>query len=158
MLRAWAGGWAATEWPGLVAAIEDFPEPDRESADAPVDLLEPLTERELEVLRIAAEGLSNQAIAEGDLPGTLVYDCYVDEQTARFVFNEAYANEAYADSTAMLKHLERMMAAGIFDRVPELADFDLNVVLGEVSDEVRERLGEIGFDFHRQLAVMVRDG
>lgn len=98
------------------------------------------------------------AIVEGDLPGTLVYDCYVDEQTARFVFNEAYANEAYADSTAMLKHLERMMAAGIFDRVPELADFDLNVVLGEVSDEVRERLGEMGFDFHRQLAVMVRDG
>lgn len=64
MLRAWAGGWAATEWPGLVAAIEDFLEPDRESADAPVDLLEPLTGRELEVLRIAAEGLSNQAIAE----------------------------------------------------------------------------------------------
>lgn len=120
MLRAWAGGWAATEWPGLVATIEDFLEPDRESADAPVDLLEPLTGRELEVLRIAAQGRSNVAIVEGDLPG--------------------------------------MMAAGIFDRVPELADFDLNVVLGEVSDEVRERLGEMGFDFYRQLAVMVRDG
>lgn len=87
------------------------------------------------------------AIVESDLPGTLIYEFYVDEETSRFVWNEAYA-----DSAAMLKHAQRLMGAGIMERVPELVDFDFAVALGEVSDEIRETFGGMGFEFYQPHA------
>jgi pimeloyl-ACP methyl ester carboxylesterase/DNA-binding CsgD family transcriptional regulator len=54
-------------WPILVEEVRGFLEPDRRSSavrTGQVDVASLLSERELEVLRLAAEGLDNDAIAE----------------------------------------------------------------------------------------------
>lgn len=89
--------------------------------------------------------LADEAIAlvEADLPGTLVYECYVDRQTSRFAWHEVYA-----DGAAVLKHLDRFAEAGIVSRLPVLAEFDLALALGAgIDDGVRTQMEQMGFEF-----------
>ena len=53
----------APEYAGRLLAAFPAPEATLPSPDLPTALIEPLTERELEVLQLVAEGLSNQEIA-----------------------------------------------------------------------------------------------
>jgi pimeloyl-ACP methyl ester carboxylesterase/DNA-binding CsgD family transcriptional regulator len=51
-------------WPVFVSEVEEFMEPERSSRPAGVDVRQVLSARELEVLRLAADGYDNDAIAE----------------------------------------------------------------------------------------------
>jgi pimeloyl-ACP methyl ester carboxylesterase/DNA-binding CsgD family transcriptional regulator len=51
-------------WPVIVSEVEEFMEPDRHARPAGVDVSRVLSARELEVLRLAADGYDNDAIAE----------------------------------------------------------------------------------------------
>jgi LuxR family maltose regulon positive regulatory protein len=66
VLRSCMAQGIAPEWSGRLLAVlsERGPETEEASSGAALALVEPLSERELEVLRLAAAGLSNQAIAE----------------------------------------------------------------------------------------------
>jgi LuxR family maltose regulon positive regulatory protein len=67
VLRSCVAQGIAPEWSGRLLAALSERSPDTEEVfrhGAASSLVEPLTERELEVLRLAAAGLSNQAIAE----------------------------------------------------------------------------------------------
>lgn len=52
-------------WPGFVQEIQDFVRPDGQHSDKPdaFRTTEPLTTREVQVLRLAADGLSNEDVA-----------------------------------------------------------------------------------------------
>lgn len=76
-----------------------------------------------------------------------MYQIFGDEKTSRFV-----ARGDYVDSAAFQKHAERLMEAGVLARMAELADFDLNISLGEVDDDVRDLLGGLGFEIYAPLA------
>ena len=75
------------------------------------------------------------AIVERDLPGTVVYELFGNKETSRFV-----ARGDYVDGAAFQKHAERLMETGVLARMAELADFDLNISLGDVDDDVRDML------------------
>ena len=51
-------------WPVFVSEVEEFMEPERTSRPTGVDVSRVLSARELEVLRLAADGYDNDAIAE----------------------------------------------------------------------------------------------
>lgn len=87
------------------------------------------------------------AIVENDLPGTVTYASFIDEETSRFV-----ANGTYVDGAAFQKHAKRLMAAGILTRMADLAEFDLNIALGDVDDDVRDLLRNFGFKIYAPLA------
>lgn len=80
------------------------------------------------------------AVVEAELPGTVLYECYVDPESSRFVWHELYA-----DSDAILAHARRLMADGLAQQLPQVADFDFAVALGDPSPEARELLGQMGF-------------
>lgn len=103
------------------------------------------TAKDLDAFRAIFEEAA--AIVERDLPGTLVYEIFGDEETSRFV-----ARGDYVDSAAFQKHAERLMEAGVLARMAELADFDLNISLGDVDDDVRDLLGGLGFEIYAPLA------
>lgn len=103
------------------------------------------TAKDLDAFRAIFEEAA--AIVERDLPGTLVYEIFGDEKTSRFV-----ARGDYVDSAAFQKHAERLMEAGVLARMAELADFDLNISLGDVDDDVRDLLGGSGFEIFSPLA------
>lgn len=50
-------------WPEFLTAMEDFMRPDRGAATSPTPQVERLTEREAEMLHLAAAGMSNENIA-----------------------------------------------------------------------------------------------
>jgi quinol monooxygenase YgiN len=89
-------------------------------------------------------GLVKEAIdvVEAELPGTLGYEFFLDGDNARFV-----AHETYADSASMLAHLQQLMAIGVPQRLPAVVAFDSAFVLGEVTEEVRQALEPMGFQF-----------
>ena len=103
------------------------------------------TAKDLDALRVVFEEAA--AIVESDLPGTLVYEIYGDENTSRFV-----ARGDYVDSAAFQKHAERLMETGVLARMGELVDFDLNISLGEVDDDVRDLLDSFGFETYAPFA------
>ena len=103
------------------------------------------TAKDLDALCVVFEEAA--AIVESDLPGTLVYEIYGDENTSRFV-----ARGDHVDSAAFQKHAERLMEAGVLARMGELVDFDLNISLGEVDDDVRDLLDSFGFETYAPLA------
>lgn len=86
--------------------------------------------------------LADQAITvvEAELPGTVLYECYVDPESSRFVWHESYA-----DSDAVLAHAQRLIADGFPQQLPQVADFDFALALGDPSPEARELLGQMGF-------------
>jgi hypothetical protein len=94
--------------------------------------------------RQAFDGLLKEAVAgvEAELPGTLGYEFYVDEEGARFL-----AHEAYADSTAILAHLQHLTESGIPQRMMGAVAFESAFVLGDVTAEVRQALEPMGFQF-----------
>jgi quinol monooxygenase YgiN len=94
--------------------------------------------------RQAFDGLLKEAVAgvEAELPGTLSYEFYVDEDGTRFL-----AHESYADSAAILAHLGHLTENGIPQRMMSAVTFDAAFVLGDVSAEVRQALEPMGFHF-----------
>lgn len=88
--------------------------------------------------------IADQAVAlvEAELPGTVRYEFYIDPASSRFVWHETYA-----DSDAILAHAQRLLAEGLPQQLPEVADFEFAFALGEPSPEVRELLGQMGFEF-----------
>ena len=68
------------------------------------------TAKDLDALCVVFEEAA--AIVESDLPGTLVYEIYGDENTSRFV-----ARGDHVDSAAFQKHAERLMEAGVLARM-----------------------------------------
>lgn len=80
------------------------------------------------------------AVVEAEPPGTLQYECYIEPESSRFALHEAYANSA-----AVVTHVQRLMAEGILQQLPEVAELDLALALGDPSPEAREVLGPMGF-------------
>lgn len=97
--------------------------------------------------------LADRAIAtvEAVLPGTVRYECFVDEETSRFVWHEAYA-----DGAAILQHLQRFVESGIVEEIPQVAEFDFAVALGDVDSEVRAALERMGFSIYQHHASAMR--
>lgn len=103
------------------------------------------TAKDLDALRAIFEEAT--VIVERDLPGTLVYEIFGNKKTFRFV-----ARGDYVDGAAFQKHAERLMETGVLARMAELADFDLNISLGDVDDDVRDLLEGLGFETYTPLA------
>ena len=80
------------------------------------------------------------AVVEAEPPGTLVYECYIDATTSRFAWHEAYATSA-----ALVTHVQGLMSEGVLQQLPEVAEVDLALALGDLSAEAREVLGPLGF-------------
>lgn len=92
------------------------------------------------------KALAKEAVAlvTEQLPGTLTYECYIDEATSRFTWHEEYASDE-----AILQHLQVMIESGLFDRYPDLADFDFAAALGGPQDpKARAAIEEMGFGLY----------
>ena len=85
------------------------------------------------------------ALVEAELPGTLRYECFVDEANSRFVWHEAYA-----DSAAILQHAQRLVKSGLVEEIPQLMDFDFAVALGDVDPDARAAMEQMGFSIYRR--------
>lgn len=103
------------------------------------------TVRDLDAFRAISEEAA--AIVESDLPGTLVYEYFVNEKSSHFI-----ANEAYVGGPSIRKHAERLMAAGIVARMADQVDFDLNVALGDVDGDTSDLPSSFGFQIYEPLA------
>lgn len=78
------------------------------------------------------------------LPGTEMYECYIDKDTSRFTMHEEYPGDE-----AIRRHLEVMTESGVVDRAREVLDFDFVVALGDTLDQkVRSAMGDLGFSFY----------
>ena len=98
--------------------------------------------------------LAEQActFVEGNEPGVLRYECYVDPETSRFVWHEIYR-----DGPALLEHVERLMATGVPQQVDEVVDWEGMTVLGDVTDPaVRDVLEGMGADIIPPHVTLVR--
>jgi quinol monooxygenase YgiN len=97
--------------------------------------------------------LADRAIStvETELPGTLRYECFVDEATSRFVWHEAYA-----DGAAILQHFQHFVESGIVEQIPQLMEFDFAVVLGDVDPAARAALEQMQFGIYRRHAGVIR--
>lgn len=97
--------------------------------------------------------LADRAIAtvEAELPGTVRYECFVDEATSRFVWHEAYA-----DGAAILQHVQHFIESGIVEEIPQLMDFDFAVALGDVDPDARAALERMGFGIYQRHAGVIR--
>jgi quinol monooxygenase YgiN len=97
--------------------------------------------------------LADRAIAtvEAELPGTLRYECFVDEATSRFV-----QHEAYADSAAILQHVQTFVESGIVEDIRQLIDYDFGVALGDVDPDARAALEQIPFGVYQRHAGVIR--
>jgi quinol monooxygenase YgiN len=97
--------------------------------------------------------LADRAIAtvEAELPGTVRYECFVDEATSRFVWHEAYA-----DGAAILQHVQHFVDSGIVEEIPRLMDFEFAVALGDVDRDARAALEQMGFGVYQRHAGVSR--
>jgi quinol monooxygenase YgiN len=78
------------------------------------------------------------------LPGTEMYECYIDKDTSRFTMHEEYPGDE-----AIRRHLEVMTESGVVDRAREVLDLDFVVALGDPLDQkVRSAMGDLGFSFY----------
>ena len=91
------------------------------------------------------------ALVEKSEPGTLRYECFVDDRNAQFVWHEVYQ-----DGSAFFQHNQNLLEAGIMEEVGQLVDFDGMTVLGDVTDpDVREALDQMGAQIlNRQVGVV----
>ena len=64
LLRRAAAGGVASDFTRRLLAALDAPAPAAPSQSAPAGLAEPLTPREIEILRLVAAGMRNQEIAD----------------------------------------------------------------------------------------------
>lgn len=91
-------------------------------------------------------------LVEENEPGTLRYECFVDDETAQFVWHEVYE-----DGPAFFQHNENLAEAGIMEEAGQLVEFDGMTVLGDVDDpEVREALGQFGAQILRRHVGVMR--
>lgn len=97
--------------------------------------------------------LADRAIAtvKAELPGTVRYECFVDEATSRFVWHEAYA-----DGAAILQHAQHFIESGIVEKIPQVVDFDFAVALGDVDADARAALEQMGFGIYKRLDGVIR--
>lgn len=92
------------------------------------------------------------SLVEANEPGTLRYEGFVDEDTARFVWHEVYE-----DGSAFLQHNQNLAEAGVMQELGQLVDFDSMTVLGEVDDSsVREALEQFGAEVLQRHVGFVR--
>lgn len=91
------------------------------------------------------------SIVEADEPDVLAYECFVDEAESRFVWHEAYANGA-----AILQHVKNFTDAGLLEKIPAAMDFDVAIALGDVDDDARTVLEQMGFAILEPHAGVVR--
>lgn len=91
------------------------------------------------------------ALVEAELPGTIRYECFVDEAASRFVWHETFT-----DGAAILQHVQRFVEAGIVDGIMQLMEFDFKVGLGDVEPDVRAAMEQAGFGVHRPHAGATR--
>ncbi len=90
-------------WPVFVAEVERFLAPDRESADGVRPLLpDDLSAREVEVLRLAARGLSNEEIAA---------ELVVSLRTVERHFQNAYTKLGVQGRSARAAAVARLLSA-----------------------------------------------
>lgn len=95
--------------------------------------------RDLEAFKVLAD--EAVALVNRELPGTEMYECYVDEASSRFTWHEQFAGDE-----AILEHLQAMITSGVLDKLPELADFDFAVALGGPQDpKAQAAMKEMGF-------------
>lgn len=92
------------------------------------------------------------SLVETNEPGTLRYECFVDEESATFVWHEVYEDKA-----AFFQHNQNLSEAGIMEEVGELVDFEGMTVLGDVTDpELREALNQFGAQILKREVGVVR--
>lgn len=92
------------------------------------------------------------SLVEANEPGTLRYEGFVDEDTARFVWHEVYE-----DGSAFLQHNQNLAEAGVMQELGQLVEFDGMTVLGEVDDSsVREALEQFGAEVLQRHVGFVR--
>lgn len=94
----------------------------------------------------AFKALADEAVTLVDeqLPGTETYECYIDEATSRFTWHEEYASDE-----AIVAHLQAMIGSGVFDKLPEVADFDFAVALGGPREpKAQAAMEEMGFGIY----------
>ncbi len=92
------------------------------------------------------------SLVEANEPGTLRYECFVDEENATFIWYEVYE-----DSAAFLQHNQNLSEAGVMEEVGELVDFEGMTILGDVTDpELREALDQFGAQILKRKVGVVR--
>ncbi len=92
------------------------------------------------------------ALVEENESGTLRYECFVDEETAQFVWHEVYE-----DGAALLAHGQNLAEAGIIEEVGQLVDFDGMTILGdEIDPDVKQALSQMGAQVLKRRVGVVR--
>lgn len=92
------------------------------------------------------KALAEKAIAlvEAKLPGTTTYEFYVDEETSRFTWHEEYAG-----GEAIVQHLQVLVDSGLLEELPEIAEFDFAVALGDPENpKATAAMKQMGFGLY----------
>jgi quinol monooxygenase YgiN len=92
------------------------------------------------------------SLVETNEPGTLRYECFVDEESAMFVWHEVYEDKA-----AFFQHNQNLSENGVMAEVGELVDFEGMTILGDVTDpELRGVLDQFGAQVLKRQVGVVR--
>lgn len=85
-------------------------------------------------------------------PGTLVYNCYIDEVSRRLCFTDRYAS-----SEAFMAHLGNPVVGEALGKILAIADLNGLTILGEPSDEVRAAVTPMGAKFLAPYKTLERE-
>ncbi len=92
------------------------------------------------------------AYVEENEPGTLVYECFADEERGRTVWHEIYA-----DADALLTHYQNMMETGLAEQAMQAFQPEQVTVLTRITDpRVEDLVQQFGAVKLHGLAGVVR--